>query len=384
MSNVLSFFQTYKKELKTIFLFFIATRIIFALMLNIGYYYLPKGDDIYNNVHNSLDIIFQFNDASNYIRIAKDGYNGSLYAFGPLYPTMIKLLSPIFLGSYEWSAFTISNISFIIVILLLFYYLIRYIGKTASMYATIALIMFPASHYNSVAYTESLFFLTILISIISYRNKDYMISAIFCGLSILTRINGIALLAAYGLDMLVNYIKQKNYNIKSTSELLKNGISFLIVVIAIYGLWLVYMYAKTGNALYFLEAQRTTWSRETPNLIAIIKTIIKLITRIFKYPALRTTLEFLCPITMLIFSIFSVKKVPIYFSFYSIFTIIMPLTTNNVDSLTRYSMLVLSAYAFIGIKSEKNKVFRIIWFLISLILFVIFTGTMGQLRATFM
>lgn len=259
MSNVLSFFQKYKKELKTIFLFFIATRIIFALMLNIGYYYLPKGNDVYNNVHNSLDIIFQFNDASNYIRIAKDGYNGSLYAFGPLYPIMIKLLSTIFLGSYEWAAFTISNISFIIVILLLFYYLIQYIGKTASMYATIALIIYPASHYNSIPYTESLYFLMILISIISYKNKDYMIAAIFCGLSILTRINGIALLAAYGLDMLVNY-KQKNYNIQSTSQLIKNGISFLIVVMAIYGLWLVYMYAKTDNALYFLEAQKT-WSR---------------------------------------------------------------------------------------------------------------------------
>lgn len=381
MNNISSFFKTYKKELTTIFLFFIATRIIFALMLNIGYYYLPKGYDVYDNVHKPLDIIFQFNDISNFLYIAQNGYNGSLYAFAPLYPVMIKLLSPIFFGSYEWAAFTISNISFIIVILLLFYYLIEYIGKTASMYATIALIIYPASHYNSVPYSEALYFLMILISIISYKNKDYMIAAIFCGLSILTRINGIALLAAYGLDMLVNYIKQKNYNIKSTSQLIKNGISFLVVVMALYGLWLVYMYAKTDNALYFLEAQKT-WSRETPSPL-IIPFIIKLFIRIFQYPALRTTLEFLCPITMLIFSILSVKKMPIYFSFYSIFTVLMPLTTNSTWSLTRLPMVALSAYAFIGIKSEKSKVFRIIWFLISLTLFVIFTSTMGQLRAIF-
>lgn len=152
MNNISSFFKTYKKELTTIFLFFIATRIIFALMLNIGYYYLPKGYDVYDNVHKPLDIIFQFNDISNFLYIAQNGYNGSLYAFAPLYPVMIKLLSPIFFGSYEWAAFTISNISFIIVILLLFYYLIEYIGKTASMYATIALIIYPASHYNSVPY----------------------------------------------------------------------------------------------------------------------------------------------------------------------------------------------------------------------------------------
>lgn len=36
-----------------------------------------------------------------------------------------------------------------------------------------------------------------------------MISALFCGLSILTRINGIALLVGYGIDMLIIYIKKK-------------------------------------------------------------------------------------------------------------------------------------------------------------------------------
>ena len=74
MNNISSFFKTYKKELTTIFLFFIATRIIFALMLNIGYYYLPKGYDVYDNVHKPLDIIFQFNDISNFLYIAQNGY----------------------------------------------------------------------------------------------------------------------------------------------------------------------------------------------------------------------------------------------------------------------------------------------------------------------
>ncbi|WP_304353375.1 hypothetical protein [Brachyspira innocens] len=381
MDNIKTFFKSYSKELKIIFISFIFTRLIFMLMLFIGYHYLPKGQDIYENVHRALDIIFQFNDAGIYPHIAQNGYSGSYYAFAPLYPLAIKYLSPLFLGSYQWTGFFISNISFIFVMILLFYYLISYIGKTASMYAVISLIVYPASHYNSIGYTESLYFLMVLISILSYKNKDYMTASIFCGLSVLTRITGLALLAGYGLDMLITYIKEKNYNKKTIILLLKKGLTFLAVVMAIYGLWLVYMYAKTDNAFYFLEAQKT-WSRETPSPL-IIPFIIKLFIRIFTHPALRTALEFLCPITMLVLSILSIKKVPIYFSFYSIFTILMPLSTSSTWSLTRLPMVALAAYATIGIKAEKSKIFRIVWFLISFALFVIFTSTMGQLRATF-
>ena len=61
----------------------------------------------------------------------------------------------------------------------------------------------------------------------------------------------------------------------------------------------------------------------------------------------------------------------------------MPLSTSSTWSLTRLPMVALAAYATIGIKAEKSKIFRIVWFLISFALFVIFTSTMGQLRATF-
>ena len=61
----------------------------------------------------------------------------------------------------------------------------------------------------------------------------------------------------------------------------------------------------------------------------------------------------------------------------------MPLSTSSTWSLTRLPMVALAAYAFIGIKSEQSKIFRIVWFSISFVLFVIFVGTMGQLRATF-
>ena len=381
LENIKNFFKLNSKELKIIFVSFIFTRLVFILVLAIGYYYLPKGNDLNPHITKLNDILFRFADALSFNSIAKNGYYSTYYAYAPLYPFLIKYLSPLFLGSYEFAAFFITNISFIFVMILLFYYLISYIGKTASMYAVLGLIVYPASHYNTICYSEALYFLMVLISVLSYKNKDYMIAALFCGLSILTRINGIALLAGYGLDMLINYLKERNYNFDSIILLLKKGLSFLAVVMAVYGLWLVYMYAKTDNAFYFLEAQKA-WSRETPSPL-IIPFIIKLFIRIFQFPALRTTLEFICPMTMLILSILSIKKVPIYFSFYSIFTILMPLSTSSNLSLTRLPMVALAAYAFIGIKSEQSKKFRIIWFSISFVLFVIFVGTMGQLRATF-
>lgn len=379
-NKLISFIKDNNKELASIFIIFIVSRIFFIICLYVGFYHLPNKGTY--NINSISDIFFKWNDAVHYLDIAKNGYTDlHHYAFAPLYPLSIKFFSFIFLGSYELAGLFITNISFIFFIILFYYYINFYISKEASLYSVIALIIYPASNYNTILYTESLFLLNTIISLISYKHKEYMISALFCGLSILTRVNGIALLVGYGIDMLIIYIKEKDFTLKSVLILLKEGLSFLAVVLAIYGLWLIFMYAKSGNAFLFLEAQKL-WNRETPNPF-ILPFIFKLFLNIFKYPALKTFLEFFLPMMMIIFSIFSIRKLPICFTVYSIFTIIMPLTTNSLWSLTRLPMVALAAYTFVGIKSEKNKIFKIIYFLISFILYIIFSGTMGQLRGTY-
>ncbi|MEI0565129.1 hypothetical protein [Brachyspira pulli] len=221
LKNIKEFFISNSKELKIIFISFIITRLVFILVIAIGYYYLPKGNDLNPHITKLSDILFKFADALAFNNIAQNGYSGISYAYAPLYPLLIRCLSYLFLGSYEIAALFITNVSFIFVLILLFYYLISYIGKTASMYAVLGLIVYPASHYNTICYTEALYFLMVLISVLSYKKKDYMIASLFCGLSILTRINGVALLAGYGLDMLINYLKEKNYNFDSIILLLK-------------------------------------------------------------------------------------------------------------------------------------------------------------------
>lgn len=379
-NDLITFIKNNYKELISIFIIFIVSRILFIISLYVGFYHLPgKGSYDINNI---VDIFFKWNDAANYLYIAQNGYTDLYYyAFAPLYPLLIKFFSFLFLGSYKLSGLFITNISFILFLILFYYYINLYISKEASLYSVIALIIYPASNYNTILYTESLFLLNAIISLISYKHKAYMTSALFCGLSILTRINGIALLAGYGIDMLITYIKEKYFTIKSVLILLRDGLSFLAIVLAVYGLWLVFMYAESGNAFYFLEAQKL-WNRETPNPF-ILPFIFKLFIHIFKYPSLRTFLEFFLPIIMIIFSVFSIRKLPICFTVYSIFTVIMPLTTNSLWSLTRLPMVALAAYTFAGIQSEKNKIFKIIYFLISFILYVIFSGTMGQLRGTY-
>lgn len=377
------FLKDNRKELKVIFISFILTRVLFILALIVGYYFLPKGDDHYPNIKWVGDIVFQWMDTIFYSEIAQNGYGleGISFAFAPLFPLLIRIFSPIFLGNYNLTALIIANISFIASIPLLYKFLLKFISKKASMYSILALLVYPTSHYNSIGYTEGLFIFLALVSMTEYQNKNYLTAALFCGLSILTRITGVAILAGYGIDMLIRFIKHKNYSIKSIGQLLKLGLSFLAVTIAIYGLWLLFMYMKTGNALYFLEAQKN-WGRTTPNFL-VIPFVIDLFIRVFAFPALRTLLEFLVPLIMLTLSLLVYKKVPVFFWFYSAFVIIMPLTTGSTFSLTRLPMLALSAYVFVGLKAEKSKKFRVTWFLISFILFIIFTGSMGQLRGTY-
>lgn len=330
--------------------------------------------------------MLNYHDTPYYTRIAENGYDyDKIYAYFPMFPLIMRYTALLFGGSYAVAGIVISNIFFIFVIFMMFYYISGFLSKTASVYGVLGRIFFPLSHSNSIAYTESTFLFFVLVSLIAYKKENYMISSLFCGFSMLTRITGAALLAGYGLDMLITYIKNKDFSFDSLLKLLFKGLGFLAVVTAVFGLWLVFMYAKTSDAFYFFEAQRIGWGRVKPSLF-IISIIVDLLIFAFSRPALSYTSWAISTMIMLclsIVSIKSVKKLPICFWGYSLFALIMPLTTPIYVSLFRYSMLALSAYTFVGVKSEKSKVFRNIWFTVCFILYVIAVGNMGQGRGDF-
>lgn len=230
--------NTKNNNLKNILLLFLISRILLIIFIII------KPD--YS--------IFKFFDSQHYLRIAEFGYKEpSLYAFFPLYPILIKVLTYI-IPSYPISGFIISNISSLLSVLIL-----NEITKEKNNIWIITCFIFtPILGYTSLVYTESLFILLTLLGYHLYKKDKYILSAIVVGLSILTRNSGIILWGAIGLDMLYRLITKKEKPIK-----FKNILFFGLISLMIGMIYPIYLYIETGDFLKFASVQVEYWYRST-------------------------------------------------------------------------------------------------------------------------
>ena len=241
---------------KTILILFLLSRIILVVFLII----------------NKDLSIFKLYDSIHYINMAKLGYtNPGLYAFFPLYPATIKILSFI-IPSYPISGAIISNVCSLLSILIL-----NELTKDKyNLWYILCFIFSPILAFTSIVYTESLFILLTLLGYYLYKKNKYFLSAIIVGLSILTRNSGIILWGAIGLDMLYRLFITKDKTIKFKSIAIFGTIALLIGLI-----YPTYLYIKTGNFLEFISVQTDYWYREAGT---IIDGIIKDITVIMRKP----------------------------------------------------------------------------------------------------
>ena len=197
--------------------------------------------------------VLELYDAEHYINIAKLGYNEPLlYAFFPLYPLLIKVVS-IIIPSYRISGALISNICSFLSILVL-----NELTKSKeNSWYILCFIFSPILAFTSIVYTESLFMLLTILGYYLYKKDKYILSAIVIGLSILTRNSGIILWGAIGIDMLYRLFVQKDQNIK-----FKNIVIFGIISLLIGMIYPIYLYIETGDLLKFASIQTEYWNRE--------------------------------------------------------------------------------------------------------------------------
>jgi hypothetical protein len=137
-----------------------------------------------------------------YQRIAEYGYGYELdtpqgqatAGFFPLYPLTIRLIMTLVPAlSFFWVATIFSNLVALAALLLLARSLIPrddMVGRVMTIMMTSA-----GSFYLSIPYTESLFLLLVVATIVATRRRRYELAGLLAGLSATTRAHGLALVA---------------------------------------------------------------------------------------------------------------------------------------------------------------------------------------------
>ena len=195
---------------KYILKYFFFLQIILLLAWFLGRQFLPVKDVVFSGKNlekqeESSLIWSRANfDGVHYVTIARGGYGYLQQAFFPFYPKVIGF-GQKFLRSYIVSGLFISNIFFILSMLLLAKILaLEKINQEGIKKTLLFLFFFPTAFFFTSVYTESLFLFLVLASFYFARQGKFGRAGLIAGLASYTRLAGVFLLPA----LLTEYYQQ--------------------------------------------------------------------------------------------------------------------------------------------------------------------------------
>jgi len=365
-----------KNILKFIFLVFVLWQSAILLITFISPSILPLREQFtYSDGSKPINPRFLWNranfDGSHYLNIVKNGFGLHEQSFFPFYPELIKFLSPVFKGKDLLAGLFISNFS-LLIFLFVFYKLIiiDYDDKTAKR-TIIFLLIFPASFFLTMVYSESLFLMLLLGCFYAGRKGKWLIAGILGGLASYTRIVGVFIFPALIYEW---YLQHQGFSFK------KSFISLLPLFFIPLGLlkYTAFLNEKYHDPLIFIHAQSAFVAGGTNGRIILIYQVfwryLKMIleTR-FYYSYFPVWLELLTASFFAVLLILAyVKKVRFSYLIFSAFSYFIPTLSGTFLSLPRFALTLFPCFIFLGML--KNVFLRRFLLVIFSLLFIVSTA----------
>ncbi len=364
--------------MKFIFILFIFWRLLDFLIIHLASYFISyQGFFPYKEVLNSFQLPLLITKLANfdgvhYLLIAKNGYQQFQQAFFPLYPLLIRWLSPIFLNNLLFTALVIANFSFFLGL----YFFVQYLKREKiNSYQSVIFLLsfFPTSFFFGAVYTEGLFFLLFVLTLFFLQKKQYLLATFFSLLASLTRLIGLFLIIPIFFSLI------KNKKLKSASS--------LIVFSPLIGFFIYafYLWQSTGDPLFFLNSQPAFGANRSTYIIFLPQVYWRylkiFLTATFNFQYFIALAEFVFFNLVLITLIFDFKKN--YFkknlsllglNIFSLINLILPSLTGTFSSIPRYLLLSLSFFIYLGnINRGKLMIIGIIFILFHIIFLSFFS-----------
>lgn len=288
-------------------------------------------------------------DGEHYLSIAIFGYKEFEQAFFPIYPMLISFFAKPFspdlfsaLLNSTIAGFLISNVSFLLALLLLFKLITLDFPKKVALTTIIVLLFFPTSFYFGSVYNESLFLLLSISSFYFARKGDWFLASIFGFIASATRVFGFLLLPV----LLIEAYQQKTEFSKV----------FWITLIP-FGLilYMLYQYLTVGDPLAFYHLQERVGEQHQQGVILLPQVYyryIKMLLTVDYSQAIYQTiiLEFATGILFFILPIYGYfKKIRLSYLVFAILGFLMPTIQGSFSSLPRYVIVLFPSFLAAGL-----------------------------------
>lgn len=336
--------------------YFVFWWLLLFIPLIIGVYAVPINTS--SPVSYVLNPVFPWAnfDGIHYSNIAKYGYTNQARFF-PLLPLAMSVFpSPV----QFWVGFLFINICFFLA-LFVFKKLVEIdYSRDISKKTIINLLIFPTSFFFVCIYSESLFLLLTLLAFYFARKKRWLLACIFAALLTATRFVGIAILPA----LLYEFVSNKKINLREFAV-------FLIVPLGLI-FYSIFNYYKWHDFFYFIRAQGELGNNRTvDSLVLFPQTIFRYMKIISSVPvgyewgiALLELTAFLFAAIFLYFA--WRKKIRTSYLIFGLINFAIATMTGTFSALPRYVLTIFPI--FIALALIENKVFKLAYIIISLIL----------------
>lgn len=292
-------------------------------------------------------------DGGHYYTIATSGYiEPNKFAFFPLYPLLVKVLSFFLFGHTLLAGLIISNVAFILFLYILKNVVETQFGKKAAINTVITYLVFPTTFFAVSYYSESLFLLLVALALKLIQKKKIYLAAITVALTSLTRLIGVFLIIPIIFYVFKNLKKQTK---KSLLQIVAIPLSLAGIVS-----YCIFLYLRFGDPFYFSTVQ-SSWHRALTNPIATVYSYFTV--NPFHKP-FNDYLDLFLTLFFSIFLAFGVKKIPLAWSMFGFISVLIPASTGTLTSMPRYLLAAFPAFILIGLYLEGKTYFKvIIWFL---------------------
>jgi len=302
------------------------------------------------------------NDSGWYLGIARDGYEKrpfdtsrqANWAFFPLHPMLWRAAAAV-TGEWTWSGVIIANGLFLGALCALWQLALELTERreTADAAVTFASV-WPTTYFMSLPHTEALFFLLAGLSLLAGTRRKFGTAGVFGALASATRFNGLFLIPALGMAWL-------------RSERRRRDLAWIGVATAGALLYAGYLGSITGNPLAFKDIQ-VTWGRHVAAPWTALADYIG-------HPAKLAVswnpraLNFLVAIAGIASIVTCWRKGWRDLAMFTGLTLLAPLCTGTLTSLTRYAGVAPGVFLALAVWSEdKPRVAQVLTMLSSVAL----------------
>jgi hypothetical protein len=316
-------------------------------------------------------------DGIHYLLIAKNGYVQFEQAFFPLYPLLIRLLTPLFNNGLV-AGLVISNACFLAGLIIID----KLYGSKKNYWLALFVFAFPTAFFFGAVYNEGLFLFLFSSTLYYLQKKNYLVVAVLAILASLTRFIGVFLVIPIFFNWWVNN---------------KSKRALLAIVAPLIGLgaYCFYLWKTTGDPLYFLSSQPAFGANRSTEIILLPQVYWRYL-KIF----ITANWDFRYFVSVIEFTIFNLvlgvlvldllKHINLKKGFklkilnfdrlglnlFSLANIILPTLTGTLSSIPRYSLMSISF--FIYLTEIKDKSIKIILALIFLIFHIVLLAYFTQ------